>query len=277
MITYTLHSNQCRLQVYASYKNNKIGVLFLHGGPGSGANAIMKLSAFQTLEKEYTCVYFDQRGSGKSYYDLQQGLSIEDITNDVLLVARDMKQRWRLDKIILWGGSFGGLLASLCLEQFIDEFDGVILSSPAITFSRQQAIDFFHRMQNMYIEKININNNSTKTITPEQLFLDKDFREFIFSSSNPSQSLKHICAMSTWFYLHTFENLFNCITIPTLVLQGKEDPICIYQNITNEIQHITNSNIQYYLFDNCGHEVFKDKEKECIEKIKVFIKEKIVC
>lgn len=277
MKRYTIQSKDCALQVYASYQN-KVGILFLHGGPGSGANAIYSLPAFQALNKQYTCVYFDQRGSGNSFYDLNKGLSIEDITNDVLLVTKDMKQRYQLDKVILWGGSFGGLLASLCLERFMDEFDGVILSSPAITFSRQQALDFFHRMQNAYIDKLPVALTEKIEFTePEQLFSNTKFREFVFSPHNPSNSLKHICAMSSWFYLHFFNTLFSSLKIPTLVLQGKDDPICIYQNITNQLQQTINPHIQYTLFEDCGHAVFEDKEQDFIKKIKTFIEEEIIC
>ena len=37
------------------------------------------------------CFYFDQRGSGKSEYDLRNGLTIEQITTDVFAVVEVMK------------------------------------------------------------------------------------------------------------------------------------------------------------------------------------------
>ena len=60
---------------------SKIGILFFHGSPGSGAHALMQLSPF----------YFDQRGSGKSEYNLRNGLTIEQITTDVFAVVEVIK------------------------------------------------------------------------------------------------------------------------------------------------------------------------------------------
>ncbi|MFV0395848.1 MAG: alpha/beta fold hydrolase, partial [Coprobacillaceae bacterium] len=207
MISYVLETDNCTLQIYKKGNTiSKIGVLCLHGGPGSGAQAIMDLPAFHTLEKNYCCVYFDQRGSGNSVYDLENGLMTDTITSDVLHVIKDMKKRWLLDDVFLFGGSFGGCLASLCLERFPEQFRGCILSSPAITFNRLQALSFYVRMREIYINRLDkmiINKMGLLSeLEPEMFFTQSEIRNYIYSPNNPANSLRHICAMSSWFFMH---------------------------------------------------------------------------
>lgn len=271
---YQVKSKDCLLQVYSvNPKSLPTIILFLHGGPGSGAKAIMELPAFERLSQDYHCLYFDQRGSGGSNYNLGLGLSIDMITDDVKAVVEDAKRRYYAKQIYLWGGSFGGCLASLCLERFPDLFSGAILSSPAITFNRNQALEFYLRMQEPYSKRINLDtfDSSLNQLAPEQFFAIEPIKRFVFSDMNPSQSLRHICAMSPWFYQHYFDKLFNNLSIPILIMQGKDDEICIYENLDNALNNHS-SNIEYYLYDNCGHEVFKDKEDEFVDNIKLFIR-----
>lgn len=74
MERYQIQSTDCLLQVYAcaSFASDT-AIVFLHGGPGSGAQAIMELPAFRSLEEDALCIHFDQRGSGASTYDLKKG------------------------------------------------------------------------------------------------------------------------------------------------------------------------------------------------------------
>lgn len=95
MERYQIQSKDCLLQVYACGSfDSDTAIVFLHGGPGSGAQAILELPAFRSLEKDALCIHFDQRGSGASNYDLKKGLSIDTITRDVQRVIQDTKERW---------------------------------------------------------------------------------------------------------------------------------------------------------------------------------------
>ena len=278
MNTYSIKSHNIDLQVYTLGNTQaKTAVLFLHGGPGSGAQPVIDLPAFQAFEKDYLCLHFDQRGSGKSNYDLKEGLPIELITDDVLAVISDSKQRYGFTSLFLWGGSFGGCLAALCMERFSTEFTGIILSSPAITFSRKQALDFYNRMSEPYRKRMEPSvQNEMQTLsdsTPETFFASSKVRDFIFSPQNTIHSIAHIAAMSSWFYKHIFPHLFDDASIPTLILQGKDDPICIYQNIDQQISKTNNKLIQYHLLEACGHAIFEDQMETFIDLVKTFIEE----
>ncbi len=277
MELYQVQSDSCQLQVYSvNPTNSQNAILFLHGGPGSGAKAIMDLPVFEQFNKNYHCLFFDQRGSGLSLYDLSKGLTVEQITSDVLQVVKDAKKRFHIEHLFLWGGSFGGLLACLCIQKFALEFDGVILSSPAITFSRQQSLDFYNHMKKQYTSRLG-NALTQSEELPETYFSLPEVRQFILSESNPSNSLKHICAMSDWFYHYHFDGLFHNSSLPILIMQGKNDPICSFYNIDNELKQYHMHHIEYHLFENCGHEIFNDHPKAFINYIETFIRRILSC
>ena len=165
-------------------------------------------------------------------------------------VVFSIKKHWDIQNLFLWGGSFGGCLGSLCLERFPEQFSGVILSSPAITFSREEALQFYSLMKKPYAHRFNDSVVKTLSpldaVSPEEFFAEPQVCQFIFK-------------------------------IPTLIMQGKNDPICQYQYIDNQITKENNSNIEYYLYDQCGHEVFTDKESEFICNIEKFIRRIVLC
>ncbi|MGX8851594.1 alpha/beta fold hydrolase [Amedibacillus sp. YH-ame10] len=272
---YKLHKSDIDIQIYErGNTTSNILIVILHGGPGSGAKPLMELSSFQRLEESYHCIYFDQRGSGISTYELRKGLPKELISKDVYDVIQDCKQRWRHKKVILWGGSFGGLLSCIYMECYGD-VDGLILSSPAITFERFQALEMFERTKSMMEERLPVNKPETSmkedVIEPEQVFKDEHFLDFIYSPQNPSNSLRHIAAMSSWFYKYQATNALACIVVPTLLMIGKEDPICDANVILNKVNDIQNSWITSYGLSPCGHAVFEDREDDFICTTEAFI------
>lgn len=279
MERYQIQSKDCLLQVYAcaSFASDT-AIVFLHGGPGSGAQAIMELPAFRSLEEDALCIHFDQRGSGASTYDLKKGLSIDTLTEDVLRVIQDTKKRWGVKRLYLWGGSFGGCLAALCLEKFAQELTGCILSSPAIGFCRSQLLDQFERMSAAFrVRMPKLPQEAVISPTPEELFASEEFRTFIYSEHNPSKSLRHICAMSSWFFQHSFHGLFEGCEVPLLILQGKEDAVCSWQQLYDELASCDRKTIITRFYEHCGHEVFTDQRAAFLKEIRAFLKEEPVC
>lgn len=90
-------------------------MLFLHGGPGS--NMSYYSYYWQTdLEKEFTIVHWDQRGSGNTYYK-NKGTSQEP-TMDILLSDLDelidyICKEYDKEKVILLGHSWGTALGAI--------------------------------------------------------------------------------------------------------------------------------------------------------------------
>lgn len=269
---YIVRNGNMELQVYArGNTNSSIMIVFLHGGPGSGAQPLMELPAFQALEAEYCCIYFDQRGSGKSMYDLKKGLNIDTICTDVECVIKDGIERWCPETIYLWGGSFGGKLACLYAEHIGYGVDAYLLSNPAITFTREQSIAQFQRMAVSMNKRLQITEDTSQLLEPEIVFNDPQFNAFIYSDANPSKSLRHTQAMSSWFFQHTFMETLRTMDRPVLILNGKEDPICDCRIVEDAVAELNNPFLHLQLLSPCGHAAFEDKPEEFIAITKDFI------
>ena len=84
-----------------------VPVIFLHGGPGAGCQPAHR-RLFDPLK--YRSILFDQRGCGRSKpYACEVNNSTQDLVEDI----EALRQHLGLDKIILFGGSWGSTLA-LC-------------------------------------------------------------------------------------------------------------------------------------------------------------------
>ena len=89
-------------------------LLFIHGGPGQAFIAMAR--TFQTpWEKRFTVVQWDQRGAGKTYArndrDLQQRtMTVRQMQQDTLDMANYLRRRFKRDKIVVLGASWGSVL-----------------------------------------------------------------------------------------------------------------------------------------------------------------------
>lgn len=276
MDTYTVQSKDCELQAYRrGNTDSNVTILLLHGGPGSGAMPIIKLSAFHQLEQAFQCVYFDQRGSGNSNYDIKQGLSKDAIIDDVHRMVEACKARYSQHKLYLWGGSFGAILAALYMDQYPNDIDGLILSSPVFTYSRTQSLMMFTQLKEEIKKRVKDPlgelNIYLKEHEPELFFQNVMVRELLYSKQNPSNSLRHLAAMSTWFFHQTYQMILANLQCPTLMLLGEDDSVCPAKLSLDMVKELHNPLLTYSCITSCGHSIFLDQEETFVSRIKDFI------
>lgn len=108
---------------------SKTFILFLHGGPGSGASLVSFMPLTEEIEKDYAFVYWDQRGSGMSQGNPDEStFTLEQFVEDLDLVVDAIKKRYDNPRIVLYGVSWGGALGSAYLStgDLQDKIDGFI-------------------------------------------------------------------------------------------------------------------------------------------------------
>ncbi len=104
-------------------------LLFLAGGPGGSELGAMRRHS-QALEDDFTVVTFDQRGTGKSYDQLDptDTMTLDQAVADTLEVTNYLRDRFGQDKIYLAGQSWGtvpGVLAVQRQPELFSAFVGV--------------------------------------------------------------------------------------------------------------------------------------------------------
>jgi len=112
-------------------------VLFIHGGPGAGCDA---LSRRFFNPNQYRIVTFDQRGSGRStpYASLEKNTTW-DLVEDI----ERIRVHLGIDKWVLFGGSWGSTLALAYAQKHPERVLGLILRG--IFLCRQQDFDWFYQ------------------------------------------------------------------------------------------------------------------------------------
>lgn len=112
-------------------------VIFLHGGPGGGISPMYR----QYFDPQrWRIVIFDQRGCGRStpYAELE-----ENTTWDLVSDIEQLREHLKIDKWVVFGGSWGSTLALAYSQTHPDRSLGLILRG--IFMLRPSEIDWFYQ------------------------------------------------------------------------------------------------------------------------------------
>ena len=102
--------------------NNPV-VLFLHGGPGATETSMLRKHNSE-LEKHFTVVYWDQRNAGKSYDKKfpKEEIKVKKYIEDVDVLVSYLKNKFKKDKILLVGHSWGSRLGMYAVQQHPENY-----------------------------------------------------------------------------------------------------------------------------------------------------------
>ena len=93
-------------------------LLFLAGGPGGSELGAMRRHS-EALEDDFVVVTFDQRGTGKSYDQLDptDTMTLEGAVADAIAVTNYLRDRFDEEKVYLVGQSWGTTLGVLAVQE----------------------------------------------------------------------------------------------------------------------------------------------------------------
>ncbi len=105
-----------------------IPCLFVHGGPGSGSEAVEKLSG-DLLGKHFRMIYLDQRGSGRSGSDPKKNYALERVVQDL----EELRASLKIDKWVVMPHSFGGIIATAYARKYPERVSGMVLMNSILS------------------------------------------------------------------------------------------------------------------------------------------------
>ena len=131
-------------QVYWETCGNPLGkpIVVLHGGPGTGCNAGMR-RLFNP--DAYRIILFDQRGSGRSLPsagNFETDLSTNTTAHLIADIER-LRTFLRIERWMIWGGSWGCTLGIAYAETFPQSVTAMILTG--VTTTRRSEIKWLYR------------------------------------------------------------------------------------------------------------------------------------
>jgi proline iminopeptidase len=250
--------------IFVEESGNKNGkpVIFLHGGPGGGISS----SCRQYFNPEkWRIIMFDQRGCGQSlpFAELK-----ENTTWDLVADIERIREYLKIDKWVVFGGSWGSTLALAYSQKHPISCKALILRG--IFLVRKKEIDWFYQSgaSNIFPDKwesflapipnkkrdnllsayyeILTGNDQTKKIeaarawstwegSSVRLILDEALMEHSSDAKFAEAFSRIECHYFTnngWFNTDNYliENIDKIRHIPAVIVHGRYDVVCPVEN-----------------------------------------------
>jgi pimeloyl-ACP methyl ester carboxylesterase len=131
------------VQIRGEDRNNPI-LLIVHGGPGISLMAYTPI--FQSWEKYFTVVQWDQRGDGKTFGQNgsagSQPMTIHQMTQDGIEVSQFLLRYLHKPKLVLLGHSWGSVLALRMAKLQPDLFSAYVGTGQIISEQPDWAVGY---------------------------------------------------------------------------------------------------------------------------------------
>lgn len=251
----------------------------LHGRPGGDHYIYGEL--FHWLSEYMQLIFVDYRGNGRSGRDGDASkYTIKQNVEDLEALRKSLG----LDKIVVMGQSYGGIMSQAYATTYPDSVCALILMSAVPTgetfakASEQLNIRGTPEMKDFFVNVL----MAGKIKTPE------DARQYLitfaplytlygkerYAEEVDRCILNHELLASPELYSFNFLPVLHKINCPVLLIGGEEDWICTidqtYQ-IRERIKDCTTVVIK-----NSGHEIFLDQPQQTIDVLDRFVREKIL-
>jgi pimeloyl-ACP methyl ester carboxylesterase len=274
----TVNVNDFNLS-YDDVGEGLVPIVFLHGFPFDKTMWQEQLDYLKTTHRVIAC---DIRGFGKSK-DEESHLGMDLFANDLILFI----DKLGLEKVIICGLSMGGFIALNAMKRFPSRFEALILcDTQCIADSHDVKAKRYKTIDDIKEYGVsNFNEGFLKKVFHEDSIANKpelveQLRKVVFSNS------QHIICQGLVALAERSEtcSIINKITIPTLIICGREDAVTpldeskfMNKNIQGSVLHVINnaghvSNLEEpakfnkllrdFLMDFCEANVNELKEKQ---------------
>ena len=231
---------------YDDFGDGNIPIVFLHGYPFDKSMWRFQLDFFKTTHR---LINLDIRGFGKSK-DETSALSIDLFTEDLILLMDKLSIR----KAIICGLSMGGYIALNAINRFPGRFEALILcdtqcidDSPEVKKKRYKTIDEINMNGTVNFSDGFIKSVFCKDSLESQKELVQQLRSVVLANS------KHIITQGLTALAERSEtcSTLNNITIPTLIICGREDVVTPL--VQSELMHAAIRGSKLQVIDRAGH------------------------
>lgn len=281
-------------------KSNPV-VIFLHGGPGSPIPfSVGCRGLFPEITDKITMVYWDQLGCGINDHPIDDSFTINHFVEMTIQLIKEVKAIFPDNKIILFGVSWGSILAlkaSIECDKLIhsvvtygqvlyeltfnNEVYSALEASKLPAKARQELSELKKKSTHTtneaqkvtgwiqkYTEGYNCKSGENAPlltiiagILTSPDYKFKDFKAMVINGHLKNNSLK-----SELFNIDLRADLEK-ITIPYTILQGSTDIVTSTTNIQKFVTNLNKPNISCKIIQNCGHFPNKNGMDEIIATI----------
>lgn len=96
-------------------------LLYVHGGPGTSQLTSNRRNT-RDLERHFVVVNWDQRGAGKSFSAIAEGVTIDRFVEDTRDLTEYLLTKYGQDRLVLVGHSWGTVVGALTVSRYPELF-----------------------------------------------------------------------------------------------------------------------------------------------------------
>lgn len=243
--------------------------MFLHGWPGS--HKLFEYQFNQLPKLGYRCIGIDQRGFGESDKPFT-GYCYDRLSDDVRCVVEALK----LKNFTLAGHSTGGAIAIRYMARHNEYGVSKLALFAAAAPSLIKRPYFPYGLEK---ETVNQIIQQTYNDRPKMLrgfgdmfffqYITEPFSDWFFQLGLQAAGWATAAVANSWLDEERLFSDLKKISVPTLILHGIHDKVCLFPLAKAQKQCIKNSKL--IAFKNSGHGLFYDQREEFNKELTQFI------
>ena len=280
-------------------------VITLHGGPGSPIPfSVGCRGMFPDFTDRFILVTWDQLGCGINNHVIDDTFRLENYIEMTLDLIKAIKKRFPSNKLILFGMSFGSVLALNAATRMKDAIDAVItwgqiikepivnhaslnaLKDSSLPFKKKkllaelegkpvtaQTVSFVARGLMKYTNAYTNREGKKESLLPIILSLmtspDYRFRDFIAMVKNG-----YLKNTSLWNELVNvdYQKMLSEISVPYRILQGDTDLATNTDFVAECVKSSHNPFLSCEIFEKCGHIPGKQSIEVALDRLTSILK-----
>lgn len=284
---YTFSLGKVPQKVLIEGKSKELPVVInLHGGPGTPIPfSVGCRGLFPMFTERFIMVYWDQLGCGINNYNLKAQFSVESFVKMTIDLIDEVKKLFPVNKIILFGMSWGSVLALKAVQKAGKKVDAVVIWGQVLRnlFLNEEVYEAlekggFSEKKMRRIRSITPDNFTDKDMqflsgavrkytdgyinkkgkkapvgtiirglmtSPDYKF--KDFKAIVVNGTSTST-----CLWKELLGLDLTKELSN-VNVPYYILQGDTDIVTSTADIVKEVKASGNSCLNCRIVANSGH------------------------
>ena len=274
--------------LYYEQEGQGIPIVLINGGPGDTHHGFHPY--FSRIKKYARVIYYDQRGTGKSSRD-ETGKTYT--INQAVKDLESLRKALNIEKWIVLGWSYGGLLAQMYVLSYPDRVAGLVLGASQLglfdpTFTPQaREKEFISQIEDEAMNNIRQMGMNGKITAYQSIYnqlLSGKWKRAVFYKPTKEALIRNVLfggldtpakfsdpMRAESYTIDYLKGRFDDCMIPTLIIEGKYDLLWWNPNRAELIRN-NHPHAQFELFKKSGHGAFADEPNKFFHVLKKFIK-----
>lgn len=247
-------------------------MLFLHGGPGFDHMSLRP--QYEALADTAQLFFMDHRGNGRSDRSEPRHWNLAQWSQDVAALIEALG----LNRPIIFGQSFGGIVAQRYAVDHPGTYSGLILSSTLATFDLELIVANFNALHGPEIADLARRYFSNRTEEVAEAYNRRCFPLYTVSGAPlGAVSIRHSDVAAHFFSSNgeglnfDLRPLLNRIKVPTLIMGGDRDPVVPVAGLEDIVRNFAPGVASKIIFPDCGHGPARDQPERTLAVLREYI------